>query len=597
MAKDPIQYAPGTVEHALQNGTKLLESNPAGALLQARKIIERAPQCAAAHHLLARALERTGDLERARLARRQALNLSRHVKPLADAMQALRSGRAEAVPGLLEAHLAGEPDDPVAHLMLGEALATTGHMAEAVEHIEAALADMPDYAEARFSLARAQFKRFDPAAALEAIGPLTKSPQASNPGFARFHAVLLSETGDHAGAEAVLRDLAAAQPQDPAAQMALGDMLRIRGKTDEAEAAYRTAIAQAPELGRPWWSLASLGAERLSPEDRERLEQLFEHARTPDDRLHLAFAVASVLDKAGEHERAFALYQEANRLRRAELSYDGEAFARRMERIGDLLASGFPHRRIGWDDARPRPIFIVGMARSGSTLLEQMLAGHSAIRAGGEMPIVTALLRETGIARGLDPDRDIVELLEGIEAEDAARLGEEYCRRAAGRSSGSEPFLTDKLPHNWAEIAFIRLILPRAKIVDIRRGALDCCVSNFTLLFEPGHPASYDLADMAEYYRCYVDAMERLDTALPGAVHRVEYEALIDDPEAEMRGLLTYLGLEFEPACLDPAAGGRAVATASAEQVRQPLNRKGLGSWRRFEPWLGDLKQALGPLA
>lgn len=168
--------------------------------------------------------------------------------------------------------------------------------------------------------------------------------------------------------------------------------------------------------------------------------------------------------------------------------------------------------------------------------------------------------------------------------------------RRARERCGNAGHFTDKLPHNWAELAFIRLILPRAAIVDVRRCALDCIVSNFALLFQPGHPASYDLLEMADYYATYVQAMERVERMFPGRIHRLRYEALVDDAVGATSALLSHLGLEFQAACLD-LGGQRAIATASAEQARRPINRAGIGNWRRFEPWLGDLRERLGPLA
>ena len=597
MAERGIEFAPGSIEAALVNGTKLLDDNPAAALLQARKIIEIARDNAPAHWLLAKALIRTGDAARARLAQARAVTLSRNVPELADAMQAIRSGRPHDVPGLLKTHLAQYPDDPVALLLLGEAQASVGLVTEGVAQLETALAIMPDYGEARMALARANFKRFDPAAARDALRPAVERGETRDPGLLRFYAVLLAETGDYAGAETVLRELTKAQPREAQLRMALGDVLRTIGKTDEAEAAYREAIALSPAAGRAWWGLASIGGDRFGDKDRERLEQALSQARNPDDRLHLSFAAASVADRNAEYERAFTLYSDANRLRRSELRYDGAAFKNRMEKIAAALENGLLTRRSDWGCSDGAPIFIVGMPRSGSTLVEQILAGHNEIRAGGEMPIVTALLRETGARLELDPDCEIVALLESLDRTACERLGAEYLRRAQGRSSGPESILTDKLPHNWAEIAFIAMILPKARFIDVRRGAMDCCVSNFALLFQPGHPASYDLEEMAEYYTAYVAGMEAATAAVPDRIHALRYEALVGDAEGETRRLLAFLGLDFEPACLNFAQAGRAVATASSEQVRQPLNRSGIGSWRRYEPWLGALRERLGPLA
>ena len=467
-------------------------------------------------------------------------------------------------------------------------------MADAVARFEAALAFMPEYREARLALARAHYQRFDPRAALRALDPLLER-DSTDIALLRWQAVLLAEAGEYAEAEALHRRLLELQPGDPALLVGYGDILRTLGRAGEAAKVYRRAIAVAPAMGAPWWSLVSLGGVDIETSDREGLRTALSQTQRPEDRMYFAFAEGTLADRAGEFQHAFSLLAEANRLRRSQLNYDGASFIRRMDGMATALDRGFFAKRDQWGSQDDAPIFIVGMPRSGSTLVEQILGGHSQIKAGGEMPIVTSLLRETAATRGLDPERDIVDLLGSLDEGECAALGIEYIRRARDRCGNSRHF-TDKLPHNWAEIAFIRLILPGATIIDIRRGALDCIVSNFVLLFQPGHPASYDLLEMADYYAAYVRTMEWADRAMPGAVYRLNYEALVDDPASELRKALSHIGLEFEPSCLE-SGGEQAIATASAEQARQPINRSGIGRWRRFEPWLGPLRERLGPLA
>lgn len=592
-----VRYEAGSIEAGLANGEKLLAENPSAAALQAQTLIRAAPRNAAAHRLLAKALGKLGDDAQAKRARALAVQFTRDEQHVVRAHQAVLGGRAEEALALLDNHLTQYPDDPVALLVHGEALARIGRMSDAITDFEAALAFMPEYREARLALVRVHYQRFDPRAALAALAPLL----ATNPedvALLRWQAAMFSECGDHVKAETVLKKALARQPGDPALLISHGDMLRILGRTDSAERLYRQAIAVAPGMGAAWWSLASLDSgARITADDRTALQAALNAPRSADDHLYLAFAEAIAADRAGEHECAFALFSEANRLRREQLRYDSAAFAQRMVALEEAFDRGFFETRSGWGAQSNAPIFIVGMARSGSTLVEQILAGHSAIAAGGEMPLVTSLLRETAARMRLDPDNEIVELLRTLTPDDCTALGTEYLRRARDRCGNDTPFFTDKMPHNWAEIAFIRLILPQAGIVDVRRGALDCCVSNFTMLFQPGHPASYDLDEIADYYAIYVKAMAWVDRVLPGSIHLLRYEALIDDPESQTRSLLAYTGLEYEPSCLALGEGSRVIATASAEQARQPINRRGIGGWKRFEPWLSSLKDGLGPLA
>ncbi len=528
------------------------------------------------------------------MARAEAVHLSRHVPDIAEAHQAVLNNRAADALERLGPHLEAHPEDPVALLVAGEALARTGRMVDAVASFEAALAFMPEYREARLALARAHYQRFDPRAALRALDPLLETG-SSDVALLRWQAALLAEAGEYADAEALHRRLLELEPSDPALLVGYGDILRTLGRPGEAANAYRKAIAAAPAMGAPWWSLASLGGNHMEASERDALRTALGQAKAPEDRMYLAFAEATLADRAGEYEQAFDLLTEANRLRRSQMVYDGASFVRRMEAIANALDENFFAERKEWGSQDNAPIFIVGMPRSGSTLIERILGGHSAIKAGGEMPIITSLLRETAATKGLDPEREIVDLLGGLQERECAALGTEYIRRARDRCGNARHF-TDKLPHNWAEIAFIRLILPRAAMIDIRRGALDCIVSNFVLLFQPGHPASYDLLEMASYYSTYVRTMEWAEGAMPGAVYHLSYEALVNDTERELRRIFNYLELDFQASCMEPGSD-QAIATASAEQARQPINRAGIGRWRRFEPWLGPLRERLGSLA
>lgn len=580
---------------ALAEAEGSLTTDPSRAAAKARALLLSWPQNPAAHRLLAKALERMGQPSEARNAKAMAVTLSRHVPAIGEAHRAVLAGQPAAAIETLQSHLARHPDDPVALLVQGEALARTGRLSAAVSSFEAALAFMPEYREARIALVRAHYQRFDPRAALDGLALLLE-PETRDVALLRWQAALLAEVGDHERAEAVHRRLLEIAPNDPAVLVGFGDLQRTLGQTSEAERAYRKALVAAPGLGAPWWSLTTLLGGQLDSADRTALKAAFDEARNPADRLYLAFAEGTVADKAGDHERAFALLSEANRLRRAQLSYDGNAFARRMEDLEANLDRSFFADREDWGDLSDAPIFIVGMPRSGSTLVEQILAGHSQVTAGGEMPIVTSLLREAAASAGLDPERDIVELLGTLTASDCTRLGADYLKRARDRCGRARARFTDKLPHNWAELAFIHLILPNARIVDIRRNALDCCVSNFALLFQPGHPASYDLIEIADYYLTYVRAMEWCGKVMPEVIQLVRYEALVEDAEGETRALLEFLGLEFESGCLELGTEGRVIATASAEQARRPINRSSLDGWKRFDPWLGGLKEALAPL-
>ncbi|HEY6816128.1 MAG TPA: sulfotransferase [Croceibacterium sp.] len=596
MAAPTIGYNGGSLEAGLANGARLLDADPAAAALQARALLQAAPREPAAHRLFARAMAALGETEEARKARARAVQFSRHVRPVAEGHKAVLAGRLDEAQALLREHLAHHPDDPVALMVRGEALARLGNKAEAVRSFEAALAFMPEYVEARLGLVRAHQQAFDQVAALAALEPLL-AERPDEPNLLRWKATLLSNLDEHEAAARVLEALAEARPGDAEIRVSLGDEMRTLGRAAEAHAAYRRAVQAAPLDGSGWWGLAALRHAPLDAADQEQIEAaLAQGPAAARGRAQLHFALAVACEQADDRERAFAHFAAGNAVRHAAEPFDPATVETEVRRSRAVLTREFLAARRAAGCAAPDPIFIVGMPRSGSTLVEQVLAGHPQIEGTAELPIVPVLIRTMAAARGFNPGRSYRDLLPDLTPSELAALGEEYLRLARPHRKSDKPFFLDKLPHNWADVGFIKLILPQARIIDVRRAPMDCCWSNFRMLFARGHPSSNSLEGMAAYYRHYVAMMTHFDEALPGAVHRVIYERLVDNFEAEVRRLLDHLGLPFDPACLDFHANDRPVATASAEQVRRPLNRAGIGAWREYERWLGSLSDAVGDL-
>src|SRR5215469_12550565 len=316
-----------------------------------------------------------------------------------------------------------------------------------------------------------------------------------------------------------------------------------------------------------------------------------------DDRAQLHFALGKALEDSGHYEESFASYAEANRLRRLSSAYDGERTTARLERSRQILTADFFSARRGYGTDAPDPIFIVGMPRAGSTLLEQILASHSAVEGTMELPniasMVADLVHERGAGRGTSP---YPALLAELDAARCRALGERYLAETRVQRKTQRRFFIDKMPNNFAHLGLIQLILPNAKIIDARRHPLACCFSVFKQNFARGQEFGYDLDDLGRYYRDYVALMSHFDNVLPGRVHRIFYERLIGGIEGEVRRLLEYCGLPFEEACLRFYENERAVRTASSEQVRSPIYREGVEQWRHFDPWLEPLKSSLGPV-
>jgi hypothetical protein len=323
---------------------------------------------------------------------------------------------------------------------------------------------------------------------------------------------------------------------------------------------------------------------------------LVDPALTDDDRLHLLFSLGKAYEDAAAYALAFQRYDAGNALRRASLDYDAEETSGHVARCKALFSRSFFAARAGQGSPRPDPIFIVGLPRSGSTLVEQILASHSQVEGTQELPDVEVMAARLGgdarrASEGAYPD--ILAVLSPLEL---TALGEEYLRRAKIHRKTGAPVFVDKMPNNFAHIGLIQLMLPNAKIIDVRRHPVGCCFSAFKQHFAMGQPFTYGLGDLARYYGDYVELMAHFDEVLPGRVHRVIYEQLVAEPEVEVRRLLAHCGLPFEESCLRFYENDRAVRTASSEQVRRPIFTEAMEHWRHFQPWLGPLMRDLAPV-
>ena len=590
-----------TVSHdeALANARRLLSGEPGAALAQAQAIIEAVPTSAAAHRLAAhalRALDREAEAQAASLA---AVSATIHDEAMVDAALALAEDRLPDAEAALRQRLREDATDVAAIRMLAEVAGRIGRYDDAEKLLSRALQLAPDFGAARANLATVYYKqnRFaDAAETLDAV--LGDDPD--NPAHANLRAAALGRIGGYDEALALYEELTRRFPDHAKLWMSYGHMLKTVGRQDDSIAAYRRALAADPGLGEIWWSLANLKTIRFGAEDRAAMEAALVAAEPDsdaraDDRLHLHFALGKAYDDAAEHEPAFHHYAAGNAIRSAQLGYRAAETSAAVDAIIAACTPEFFASRAGAGDPAPDPIFILGMPRAGSTLIEQILASHSAIEGTMELPDIPALA--LGLGREAKQDgRRWIEALADTPKDRLAGLGATFLERTAIQRKTAKPFYIDKLPNNWLYTAFIRLILPNAKIIDARRHPLDCCFSNFRQHYAKGQAFSYGLADVGGYYRDYVRLMAHIDTVQPGRVHRVIHEALLDDPEAEVRALLAFLNQPFEDACMAFHTNARAVRTASSEQVRKPINRDGVGQWQPYEKWLDPLKQALGPI-
>jgi len=463
--------------------------------------------------------------------------------------------------------------------------------------LEQALLLEPDYHAMRYDYVLTLLARHKQAQALEQIERLL-AIEPHNRAFRITHATACVGVGQHERAIELYRGILAETPRAADIHLSIAHALKTLGRQAEAVAAYRTAFELRPSFGDAYWSLANLKTYRFADEDIARMRAQERAADTgTEDRYHLCFALGKALEDRGDYAESFGYYQRGNALKKRDLRFKIEPIERNAALQAAVCTREFFAARSGWGcDARD-PIFIVGLPRAGSTLLEQILASHSQVEGTTELPNI---LRFVADLQGRDPDTTreprYPRVLERLAADDFKKLGEKYIADTAVYRSGKPRFI-DKMPNNFRHIGLIHLILPNARIIDARREAMACCFSNFKQLFASGQEFTYDIEDIARYYRSYLQLMRHWDEALPGKVLRVQHEDVVEDLEGSVRRILEFCGLPFEPACLEFHKTERSVRTASSEQVRRPIFKEGISQWRHFEPWLGPLRSALGDAA
>ncbi|AAK25090.1 tetratricopeptide repeat-containing sulfotransferase family protein [Caulobacter vibrioides] len=554
------------------------------------------PRLSEAWRGLSESLELLGDRQGAERALARQLRASTRDPLLVEAATALAEDRLGEAERLLRDRLKADAGDVAAIRMLAETGARLGRYADAEALLTRCMELAPNFAAARHNLATMLYRQNKNLEALAQIEQLV-AKDARHPGYANLYAAILARLGEYDRAIAVYGQVLADYPNQPKGWMSYGHALKTVGRQADSVAAYRKALDLAPTLGEVWWSLANLKTVRFTPEDLAAMSQALEaEGLSEDDRLHLHYALGKAQEDAQDWDASFQHYAAGAAIRREQLDYDADENTADTVRTKAVFSPAFIAARGGQGCAAPDPIFVVGLPRSGSTLVEQILASHSLVEGTMELPDLIVMARRLGGKTAKRAESTYPESLAELSPEDLRALGEEFLERTRIQRKTDKPFFIDKMPNNFAHTGLIHLILPNAKIIDARRHPLGCCFSGFKQHFARGQAFSYDLTDIGRYYADYVDLMAHFDAVLPGRVHRVIYERMIADPEAEIRALLDHCGLPFEEACLSPHENDRAVRTASSEQVRRPIFKDAVEHWQKFESHLGPLKQALGPV-
>ena len=561
-----------------------------------RHAVRLKPDIGDAWRLLGDHLTAMGEREGADAAYANHVKASTRDPRLLRPAAALCENRVPEAEALLRQHLRQFPTDVAAIRMFAEVAARLGRLADA-EHLLARCLELaPGFGAARQNYALVLHRQHKTTEALVEIDRLL-AEDPRNPGTRNLKAAALTRIGEYEQSLALYAEVLAEYPNQAKMWMSYGHALKTAGHQARSIAAYRRTIELSPGFGEAWWSLANLKTFRFTADEIAGMEgQLARSDLSGEDRYHFHFALGKALEDARDFEASFRHYAEGNRLRRAAIQFDAERTTTSVQRSRALFTTDFLASRAGAGAPDPDPIFIVGLPRAGSTLVEQILSSHSQVEGTMELPDVAAIIQGLTRRGEVEEAARYPEVVASLDRDELRALGEQYLARTRIQRKRGTPFFIDKMPNNWAYVGLIALMLPNAKIIDARRHPLSCCFSAYKQHFARGQHFSYSLEDLGRYYRDYVTLMAHFDAVLPGRVHRVVYERMVDDTETEVRRLLGYCGLPFEESCLRFYENDRAVRTASSEQVRQPIFRDSVEQWRNYERWLGPLVSALGPV-
>ena len=575
-------------EDVLASGQTLLDENPAAALQSAQTLLladldPRALQLAAA------ALRKLGRGQEAEQTELTGIKTSFGIRELDAAAVASHDGRIEESRVMIERFLDQQPGNLLALTMAAEADIHSWDLERGEERLRTVLDRAPSFLRAIMLLARCltlQARLKEAIALVEEV--VHRKP--NNLTALQYLGELDGEANEHEKAADVYRRVVDLEPSRTEMWIVLAQELRMLGRRDASKSAFRRALELDPPNGAAWWGLTNYFMSDISDRDTATMEQaLANREGTSADGGPLHIALGLVAEKKGEIAKAFELIAEGKHLRATAHPYNAVLASGNVDALIDSLSAGRFESAASTGHRDSSPIFIIGMPRSGTTLLERILSQHSQIDAAGELPILPRLhnrLRRDG-------DAGFAHRVATMPNEEITRLGEWYIERSKDYRTGGKPRFIDKNNSNWFLAGLIRLVLPDAKIIDLRRNALDCCWSNFKMLFAEGAVASNNQRDIARFYGDYVRMIEAVDAASPGGILKLKYEDLVDDVERETRRILEFLGLDFESACIDFHLSTAAVATPSSEQVRRPINREGIGSAEPYRPWLGPMIEEL----
>jgi tetratricopeptide (TPR) repeat protein len=571
----------------------LADGRPREAVAFLSKVVEAVPQRSATRFALARALAEAGRRAESEAAVREGFELNPRKAALARAEEAQLQGRMQDAEKILRKTLAEDPDNPRALRMLGTIALEANRFKAARRMLERAVELDPAFVMGWNDLANFHMKqdRYD-----EALDMVRRALEL-DPKMAHSHVMrgnILNKAQRHEESLAAYEAALEISPLNPGALAGMGHVLKTVGRQQESIEAYRSCIRAHPHFGEAYWSLANLKTFEFEDGEVEVMERMVADPQLADEpKVNFYLSLGKHYENCRDYDRAFENYRQGNELRRGHETYDPIQTEVIHDRIIDMFDREFFEQREGWGDPDPSPILIVGLPRSGSTLIEQILASHSMVEGTMELPDLARTITE--LSKSSPGNTEYPEAVEPLDAEGARMLGRRYLQ-ATMRYRTPLPRFIDKMPNNFASIGFLHLILPNARVINARRHPLDSCLGSYKQLFFKGQSFTYDQFELGDYYLQYQRMMDHWNDVLPGKVLDVHYEDMVADQEAQTRRILEYLGLPWEDQCLRFYETERAINTASSEQVRQPIYTKAVHFWRNYEHHLGELIETLEPL-
>jgi tetratricopeptide (TPR) repeat protein len=573
----------------------LRQDDPARAVSYFQRATELDPSLVTAFRGLADANIRSGNRDQAEAAHRRYVDLlPPDGRALAEAEKLHRDGESEEAERICEDLIKREPGNTAA-LRLLAVIASDNKRYINAEGLLRRIAKLSSSGyKAQLDLARFLAERSRLPEAIE----LLEETARLIPGKHEIHLMLgdlLSIVGRTTEALQEYERCLEQSPKEPNALLGRGHMLRIGGLREDAVASYQECISVRPDLGDAWWSLAGMHGYRVSGDELESMQsQLESGVLTPESEVSFQFAIARAYEQMNDFERAWQHYEIGNAAKRMLVSYDPVETEVLHTKLKKVFTKDIFERKAAATPTDTTPVFILGMPRSGSTLIEQILASHSKVEGAGELPYIIMMSTSLGAKRS-DTTR-YPEIVEELDDSQLTALGRSFLHHALTFRANAKPFLTDKMPANFSHAGFIRLILPHAKIIDARRDPVATCVANYRYLFAQGKNQTYDLVELAEYYLQYVGIMRHWDEVMPGDILRVQYENVVGNLELEVRRILDFCELPFEESCINYHQNARPVNTASSEQVRQPIYDSAVNFWKNYESHLDEVKEILEPI-